>query len=213
MGDTQNGEKKTAMGDTSDLCEKREDIGVPSIEAVETERKRLRRSKYYRRALRGTLSVLVVVAAIAVLVTTLFLPILQISGDSMSPTLEHDEIVVLFKTNSLKRGDLVAFYYQGKILLKRVIALPEETVVIDGKGNVYVNEQMLEEPYVLEKSLGDCDLQFPYVVPAASYFVLGDQRTNSVDSRNSVIGTIKIEDIIGKIFVRVWPMSRIGFVN
>ena len=213
MGDTQNGEKKTAMGDTSDLCEKREDIGVPSIEAVETERKRLRRGKYYRRALRGTLSVLVVVAAIAVLVTTLFLPILQISGDSMSPTLEHDEIVVLFKTNSLKRGDLVAFYYQGKILLKRVIALPEETVVIDGKGNVYVNEQMLEEPYVLEKSLGDCDLQFPYVVPAASYFVLGDQRTNSVDSRNSVIGTIKIEDIIGKIFVRVWPMSSIGFVN
>ena len=213
MGDTQNGEKKSAMGDTSDLCEKREDIGVPSIEAVETERKRLRRGKYYRRALRGTLSVLVVVAAIAVLVTTLFLPILQISGDSMSPTLEHDEIVVLFKTNSLKRGDLVAFYYQGKILLKRVIALPEETVVIDGKGNVYVNEQMLEEPYVLEKSLGDCDLQFPYVVPAASYFVLGDQRTNSVDSRNSVIGTIKIEDIIGKIFVRVWPMSRIGFVN
>lgn len=213
MGDTQNGEKKTAMGDTSDLCEKREDIGVPSIEAVETERKRLRRGKYYRRALRGTLSVLVVVAAIAVLVTTLFLPILQISGDSMSPTLEHDEIVVLFKTNSLKRGDLVAFYYQGKILLKRVIALPEETVVIDGKGNVYVNEQMLEEPYVLEKALGDCDLQFPYVVPAASYFVLGDQRTNSVDSRNSVIGTIKIEDIIGKIFVRVWPMSRIGFVN
>ena len=213
MGDTQNGEKKTAMGDTSDLCEKREDIGVPSIEAVETERKRLRRGKYYRRALRGTLSVLVVVAAIAVLVTTLFLPILQISGDSMSPTLEHDEIVVLFKTNSLKRGDLVAFYYQGKILLKRVIALPEETVVIDGKGNVYVNEQMLEEPYVLEKSLGDCELQFPYVVPAASYFVLGDQRTNSVDSRNSVIGTIKIEDIIGKIFVRVWPMSRIGFVN
>lgn len=213
MGDTQNGEKNTAMGDTSDLCEKREDIGVPSIEAVETERKRLRRGKYYRRALRGTLSVLVVVAAIAVLVTTLFLPILQISGDSMSPTLEHDEIVVLFKTNSLKRGDLVAFYYQGKILLKRVIALPEETVVIDGKGNVYVNEQMLEEPYVLEKALGDCDLQFPYVVPAASYFVLGDQRTNSVDSRNSVIGTIKIEDIIGKIFVRVWPMSRIGFVN
>lgn len=201
------------MGDTSDLCEKREDIGVPSIEAVENERKRLRRGKYYRRALRGTLSVLVVVAAIAVLVTTLFLPILQISGDSMSPTLEHDEIVVLFKTNSLKRGDLVAFYYQGKILLKRVIALPEETVVIDGKGNVYVNEQMLEEPYVLEKALGDCDLQFPYIVPAASYFVLGDQRTNSVDSRNSVIGTIKIEDIIGKIFVRVWPMSRIGFVN
>ena len=190
-----------------------EEVSVPSLEEIQTERKRIRRKDYYKKALRGTVAVLVVVAAVAVLVATLFLPILQISGDSMSPTLEHDEIVVLLKSKNVQQGDIIGFYYQGKILLKRVIALPEETVVIDGKGNVYVNEQMLEEPYVLEKSLGDCDLQFPYVVPAASYFVLGDQRTNSVDSRNSVIGTIKIEDIIGKIFIRVWPMSRIGFVN
>lgn len=188
-------------------------IGIPPMESVESERKRLRRGMYYRRALRGTLSVLIVVAAVAVLITTLFLPILQISGDSMSPTLEHDEIVVLLKTNKPDRGDLVAFYYQGKILLKRIIALPEETVVIDGDGNVYVNEQLLEEPYVTQKSLGDCDLQFPFTVPGGSYFVLGDQRTNSVDSRNSVIGTIRPEDIIGKIFVRVWPLSRIAFVN
>lgn len=188
------------------------DVSIPTIQSVDQERKRLRRSLYYRQALRGTISVLIVVAAIAVLITTLFLPILQISGDSMAPTLEHDEILVLLKTTSLDRGDLIGFYYQGKILLKRVIALPEETVVIDGEGNVYVNEQLLEEPYVTEKSLGDCDLEFPYTVPGDGYFVMGDKRTNSIDSRNSVIGNIKHEDIIGKVFVRVWPLSRIGII-
>ena len=188
------------------------DVSIPTIQSVDQERKRLRRSLYYRQALRGTISVLIVVAAIAVLITTLFLPILQISGDSMAPTLEHDEILVLLKTTSLDRGDLIGFYYQGKILLKRVIALPEETVVIDGDGNVYVNEQLLEEPYVTEKSLGDCDLEFPYTVPGDGYFVMGDKRTNSIDSRNSVIGNIKHEDIIGKVFVRVWPLSRIGII-
>ena len=130
----------------------------------------------------------------------------------MAPTLEHDEIVILLKTTSLDRGDLIGFYYQVKILLKRVIALPEETVVIDGDGNVYVNEQLLEEPYVTDKSLGDCDLEFPYTVPGDGYFVMGDKRTNSIDSRNSVIGNIKLEDIIGKVFVRVWPLSRISMI-
>lgn len=187
-------------------------ISVPSLDEIQRERKRIRRGAYYRQALRGTVSVLVVVAAIAVLIATLFLPILQISGDSMSPTLDHDEIVVLLKTKEFDRGDLIGFYYQGKILLKRVVALPEDEVVIDGEGNVYVNEELLEEPYVTEKSLGDCDLEFPHRVPGTGYFVLGDRRTNSVDSRNSVIGAITREDIIGKVCVRVWPLSRFGFV-
>ena len=187
-------------------------IQIPSLTEIQRERKRIRREAYYRQALRGTVSVLVVVAAVAVLVATLFLPILQISGDSMSPTLEHDEIVVLLKTKEFGRGDLIGFYYQGKILLKRVIAIPEDEVVIDAEGNVYVNEELLEEPYVTDKGLGDCDLEFPYKVPGTGYFVLGDQRSNSVDSRNSVIGAISREDIIGKVFVRVWPLSRIGFV-
>jgi signal peptidase I len=155
---------------------------------------------------------LVVVAAVAVLIATLFLPILQISGDSMSPTLEHDEIVVLLKTKKFERGDLVGFYYQGKILLKRVIALPEDEVAIDADGHVYVNGELLEEPYVSEKGLGDCDLEFPYKVPGTSYFVMGDRRSNSVDSRNSAVGCVSQEDIIGKVFVRVWPFSKIGFV-
>ena len=187
-------------------------VAIPTLPEIQSERKRIRRESYYRQALRGTVSVLVVVAAVAVLITTLFLPILQISGDSMSPTLEHDEIIVLLKTKKFDRGDLIGFYYQGKILLKRVIALPEEEVAIDGDGNVYVNGELLDEPYVTEKCLGDCDLEFPYKVPGTGYFVLGDQRSNSVDSRNSVVGAISGDDIIGRVFIRVWPFSRLGFV-
>ena len=187
-------------------------VFVPSLKAIQTERKRIRRGSLYWQALRGTIAVLVVVAAIAVLITTLFLPILQISGDSMSPTLNHDEIVILIKTKEFNRGDLIGFYYQGKILLKRVIALPEDEVAIDAEGNVYVNGEILEEPYVTDKGLGDCDLEFPYKVPGTSYFVLGDQRSNSVDSRNSIIGSVSRDDIIGKVFLRVWPLSEIGLV-
>lgn len=187
-------------------------VSVPSLSEIQSERKRIRRGTYYRQALRGTVSVLLVVAAVAVLITTLFLPILQISGDSMSPTLEHDEIVVLLKTKKFERGDLIGFYYQGKILLKRVIALPEDEVAIDADGNVYVNGELLEEPYVTDKGLGDCDLEFPYKVPGTSYFVLGDRRSNSVDSRNSIVGAISRDDIIGKVFIRVWPLPEFGFV-
>ena len=187
-------------------------VSVPSLTEIQSERKRIRRGTYYRQALRGTVSVLLVVSAVAVLITTLFLPILQISGDSMSPTLEHDEIVVLLKTKKFERGDLIGFYYQGKILLKRVIALPEDEVAIDADGNVYVNGELLEEPYVTDKELGDCELEFPYKVPGTSYFVLGDRRSNSVDSRNSVVGAISRDDIIGKVFIRVWPISEFGFV-
>ena len=195
------------------MANKREtNVSVPSLTEIQSERKRIRRGTYYRQALRGTVSVLLVVAAVAVLITTLFLPILQISGDSMSPTLEHNEIVVLLKTKKFERGDLIGFYHQGKILLKRVIAVSEDEVAIDADGNVYVNGELLEEPYVTDKRLGDCDLEFPYKVPGTSYFVLGDRRSNSVDSRNSVVGAISRDDIIGKVFIRVWPISEFGFV-
>lgn len=186
------------------------EVSVPSLSEIQTERKRIRRKDYYIQSLRSTIAVLVVVAAVAVLIATLFLPILQISGDSMSPTLKQDDIVVLIKTKAFDRGDLIGFYYQGKILLKRVIALPEDEVAIDADGNVYVNGELLEEPYVTDKKLGDCDLEFPYKVPGTGYFVLGDCRSNSVDSRNSVVGAISHEDIIGKVFLRVWPLSRFG---
>ena len=191
---------------------KKQKIAVPSLPEIQQERKRIRRKEVYRQSLRGTISVLLVVAAVAVLIATLFLPILQISGDSMSPTLEHDEIVVLMKTKKFDRGDLIGFYYQGKILLKRVIALPGDEVAIDAQGNVYVNGELLDEPYVTDKSLGDCDLQFPYRVEGTSYFVMGDRRSNSVDSRNSTIGPVAVEDIIGKVFIRVWPLNKLGLI-
>ena len=192
--------------------EPNKEVPVPSLAEIQQERKRIRRKTYYRQALRSTVSVLVVVAAVAVLITTLFLPILQISGDSMYPTLTHNEIVVLLKTRDYQRGDLIGFYSQGKILLKRVIALPEDEVVIDSDGNVYVNAQLLEEPYVTDKSLGDCDLEFPYKVPGTGYFVMGDRRSNSVDSRNSMVGIVSQDDIIGKVFLRVWPFDRLGLI-
>ena len=192
--------------------EPNKEVPVPSLAEIQRERKRIRRKIYYRQALRSTVSVLVVVAAVAVLITTLFLPILQISGDSMYPTLTHNEIVVLLKTRDYQRGDLIGFYYQGKILLKRVIALPEDEVVIDSDGNVYVNAQLLEEPYVTDKSLGDCDLEFPYKVPGTGYFVMGDRRSNSVDSRNSMVGIVSQDDIIGKVLLRVWPFDRLGLI-
>jgi signal peptidase I len=188
-------------------------IAVPSINEIQTERKRIRRKTYYRQALRGTVSVLVVVAAIAVLITTLFLPILQISGDSMSPTLEHDEIVVLLKTKNFERGDIIGFYYQGKILLKRVIALPEDEVAIDEEGNVYVNGELLIEPYVTEKSLGISDIEYPYQVPDSRYFLMGDHRKTSVDSRTSAVGCISEEQIVGKIVFRVWPFESFGILE
>lgn len=187
------------------------EVEVPSLEEISSERKRIRRGVYYRKAMKGTVSVLIVVAAIAVLIATLFLPILQISGDSMSPTYQNGEIVVLFKSSNFDRGDVIGFYYQGKILLKRVIALPGDTVVIDGDGNVYVNEELLEEEYVSEKSLGDCDLEFPYVVPEQSYFVMGDRRSNSVDSRNTAVGCVPKEQVIGRVFLRIWPLNNFEF--
>ncbi len=186
-------------------------IVVPSLEEITKERKRIRRGVYYRRALQSTISVLVVVAAVSVLIATLFLPILQISGDSMAPTFQNGEIVVLFKNNEFSTGDVIGFYYQGKILLKRVIAGPGDTVVIDRDGNVYVNEQLLQEDYITEKNLGDCDIEFPYIVPEESYFVMGDKRENSVDSRNSTIGSVPKDQIIGRVFLRVWELDKFGF--
>ena len=188
-------------------------LTLPTAQEVNSELKRERNRMRYKKILKSTIYALVIVAAVSVLVATLVLPVLQISGTSMEPTLNNGEIVVLVKTTKLDRGDVCGFYYSNKILIKRVIGLPGDVVVIDNDGNVYVNGEMLIEPYITEKMLGDCDLEFPYTVPEMTYFVLGDQRSSSVDSRSSVVGTIAQEDIIGKVFVRVWPFSDIGFVQ
>ena len=163
--------------------------------------------------LKSTLYTLIVIAAIAVLIATLVLPVLQISGESMEPSLSNGDIVALVKTKSFERGDLCAFYYSNKLLIKRVIGLPGDYIVIDSDGTVYVNNEPLDEPYITEKALGECDIEFPYLVPEEELFVLGDKRATSIDSRSTVIGCIDREDILGRIFMKVWPLSEFSIID
>ena len=182
---------------------------IPSTEEVKAERERLAYRSRYTRVLRSTIYALVVVAAVAVLLATLFLPVLQVSGDSMNPTLQDKDVIVLVKSGSLKTGDLCGFYWQNKLLLKRVIGLPGDIISLDENGVVTVNGTVLDEPYVDELALGECDIKFPYQVPENRYFVLGDHRATSIDSRSSVIGCVEKSQILGRVFLRVWPLDRL----
>ena len=186
---------------------------IPSTEEVKAERERLAYRSRYTRVLRSTIYALVVVAAVAVLLATLFLPVLQVSGDSMNPTLQDKDVIVLVKSGSLKTGDLCGFYWQNKLLLKRVIGLPGDIISLDGNGVVTVNGTVLDEPYVDELALGECDIKFPYQVPENRYFVLGDHRATSIDSRSSVIGCVEKNQIVGKVFIRVWPLSSFSLIH
>ena len=186
---------------------------LPDNSLLEAELKRVRYKGRYRRALRSTISVLIVVAAIAILVATLLLPILRIYGSSMTPTLREGEIVVSVKGSDVKRGEILAFYYNNKVLIKRVIAFPGEWIDIDDTGYVTVDGKELEEPYLKEHALGDMNITLPYQVPEGRYFVMGDHRSTSVDSRNTAVGCVAEEQIVGRIVFRVWPLSRIGGMN
>lgn len=184
-------------------------VAIPSLEQVEEERNRRERRKEFGKALLQTSGILIVVAAIAVLAATKFLPVLQVSGDSMQPALKDGDIVILHNTDQFETGDLIGFYYQSKILLKRVIGNAGDFIDIDQNGNVYVNNQKLEEPYASDKALGECDIEFPYQVPDGKVFVLGDNRLVSMDSRSSEIGCVKQEQVVGKIVLRIWPLQHI----
>ena len=190
---------------------KKKEVALPTKEQVETERKRYRRQKAYNKALRGTVYVLTIVAAVAVLIATLVLPVLQIEGTSMEPTLHNGDIVLLMKTTRFERGDLCGFTWNNKLLIKRVIGVPGDWIEIDTDGTVYLNGEKLDEPYVEQKAFGECDLEFPFQVPAEQYFVIGDMRENSIDSRNTLIGCIPKDQIVGKVFFRVWPFKSIQF--
>lgn len=183
-------------------------VSIPSIEEVEAERKRLKHKKAYNRALRNTIYSLLIVAAVAVLLVTIFLPVLQVSGTSMEPTLEDKDIILLVKTDDFETGDLCGFYWQNKLLLKRIIAGPGDFVEMNAQGDVFVNHELVKEPYLTEKALGECDIKFPYQVPENRYFVLGDHRETSIDSRSSVIGCVEKNQIIGKVILRIWPFRR-----
>ncbi len=191
------------------MLRKRKEIEVPSLEVIEAELQRVKYKDRYRSALRGTVYTLVVVAAVAILVATLWLPFLRIYGASMTPTIQDGEIICCIKSSDFEPGDIVAFYYNNKILVKRVIGQPGDWIDIDADGNVFVNEVPLNEPYLAEKALGDGDIELPYQVPDNKIFVLGDHRSTSVDSRHTVVGCISQEQIVGKIMVRIWPLDRI----
>lgn len=186
---------------------------MPSSAQLEAELKRVKYQSRYHSVLRSTIYILIVVAAVAVLVATLWLPVLQIYGNSMTPTLQGGEIIFSIKTSEFEPGDVVAFYYNNKILVKRVICGPGDWIDIDADGTVYVNEVRLDEPYLVEKALGDCNIELPVQVPDGRYFVMGDHRSTSVDSRNTSVGCVADEQIVGKIMFRVWPLNRLGRVE
>ncbi|MGN0993784.1 MAG: signal peptidase I [Butyricicoccus sp.] len=182
----------------------------PTTAQLEAELSRVKYKRRYHTVLKSTIYSLITVAAVAVLVATLWLPVLQIYGSSMAPTLQDGEIIFTVKTADFEPGDIIAFYYNNKILVKRVICSAGDWVDIDDDGTVYVNGAALNEPYLTEKALGDTDIELPYQVPDGKIFVMGDHRSTSVDSRNTAVGCVAQEQIVGKIIFRVWPLDRLG---
>ena len=186
---------------------------IPDIPQLEAELKRVQYKRRYATVLRSTVYTLITVAAIAVLVATLWMPVLQIYGGSMTPTLSDGNIVVSVKSSDFQSGDIIAFYYNNKILIKRVIAEPGDWVNIEEDGTVYVNNERLEEPYLTEKALGECDIEMPYQVPESRLFVMGDHRSVSVDSRSTAVGCVAEEQIVGRILFCVWPLKEFGRIE
>lgn len=195
---------------TDDYDRYSDELGIKEL------RQELRRVKYnnkFAATFFNTVGTLVVVAAAAILVANLWLPILQVTGTSMSPTLQEGQVLMASKGHDFKTGDVIAFYYNNKILVKRVIAMPGDWVNISDDGTVYVNDIAIDEPYLKEKALGDCNIELPYQVPESKIFVMGDNRSVSLDSRNTAIGCVSEEQVVGKITFAIWPLSKIGKID
>lgn len=195
------------------MTEKEKGKPLPTVDELEMELSRVQYRNRYGKILRNTVFTLITVAATAVLVAVLFLPVLQIYGHSMAPGLEEGDIVAALKGAEFQTGDVVAFYCNNKILVKRVIAGPGDWVDIDAEGNVSVNGKALDEPYLSEKALGECDIDLPYQVPENRWFLMGDHRSVSVDSRSAAVGCVSEEEIVGRLVFRAWPLEKIGFIK
>ena len=183
-----------------------------SISALEEEIKREKYKSKYTKILRSTIYALIIIASISALIGTLIMPVLEVNNTTMKPLLENNEIVLSLKTKKLKKGDIIAFYQGNKILIKRVVAVPGNYISIDEEGNVYVDGEVLNEPYVTNKQKGETNIEFPYQVPESEYFVLSDERDKTTDSRNEDIGLIKKDNVIGKVIFRVWPFKKLGAI-
>ena len=195
------------------MSESEKKLDLPDLSLLEAELEREQYKNSFGQVLKSTVFSLLVVAAVSVLIAVLLLPVLQISGTSMTESLQDEDIVVALNSKKYKTGDIIAFYYNNNILVKRVIAAAGDWVNIDTDGNVYVNDELLDEPYISEKTLGDCNIALPYQVPDGRCFVMGDHRATSIDSRNTAVGCVSNDMVIGKILVRVWPLSGLGIVR
>lgn len=187
--------------------------GIPSTEALEAERNRVQNKERYHSTLKRTICILIIVAAAAVLLATLFLPVMRIYGTSMEPTVESGDVVMAVRKSDVDSGDVIAFYYNNKILVKRVIGRAGDWIDIDETGAVTVNGMELNEPYLSSPALGHTDIELPFQVPDGKFFVMGDHRETSVDSRNTAVGCVSQEQIIGKIVWRIWPFTHIGKIG
>ena len=190
--------------------ENKKNIDLPTAPQLEQELRRLRYRRNFMSTLRSTVASLIVVASIAMIISTMLMPVLRVTGTSMTPTLQNDEVILCSKLSDYKKGDIVAFYYNNKVLLKRVIGVAGDVIDITQDGTVFVNGQKLDEPYVSELALGECDIELPYQVPDNRIFVMGDHRSVSIDSRSTSVGCIAEENVIGRVFMEVWPFDQFG---
>lgn len=188
-------------------------LEAPSVQLLEQELEREKYKSRFRRTLRNTVFTLITVSAVAVLVATIWMPVLQIYGNSMTPMLSDGEIVLSLKTSDISKGEVVAFYYNNKILIKRVIGIPGDWIRVTETGDVYVNDRLIDEPYVSDKALGDSDIEYPYQVPEGKYFLMGDHRSVSIDSRNTSVGCVAQDQIVGRLIFKLWPIKDIGAVS